>query len=312
MARYPQAWDQLARFRRQKAKLGGWPSWCDVPLSGAYAIVTGGTDRRPDDADVAVVGGIGTWRLSQGIYRYDPDLLEALWTTPIERVPAELLYRLPEWCLYLETPGRSIGSTPLLGAFVWLEWDTHPPHRTELRALLDTADYLYPIILHLTHETLDGCIDAALAEILRHMPETKTLPSGIWTDFRTCLREIWPSLISLVLYLCSQEPDVADESGAARMPVRERPRTREGKLIPASAPAAWVIGARIGAMLRQARSIESAGGTHASPRPHIRRAHFHHYRTGPRSGQQQLVLRWLHPILVGGGDVPVTIHPVKE
>ena len=51
----------------------------------------GGSDRRPDKADVAVVGGLGAWRLTQGVYRYDAELLEALWTTPIERVPAELL-----------------------------------------------------------------------------------------------------------------------------------------------------------------------------------------------------------------------------
>jgi hypothetical protein len=59
-ARHPAAWNQLAEFRRRKQELGGWPGWCDVPLSGAYAIVTGVHPKagRPSAADVAVVGGL--------------------------------------------------------------------------------------------------------------------------------------------------------------------------------------------------------------------------------------------------------------
>lgn len=59
-ARYPKVWDQLAMFRRDKALLGGWPAWCDVPLAGAYAIVSGGQNLPKTAAgDVAAAGGLG-------------------------------------------------------------------------------------------------------------------------------------------------------------------------------------------------------------------------------------------------------------
>ncbi len=39
-------------------------------------------------------------------------------------------------------------------------------------------------------------------------------------------------------------------------------------------------------------------GTHASPRPHIRRGHWHGYWTGPRSGKQKSELRWIAPLML--------------
>jgi hypothetical protein len=301
-------------FRRDKAKLGGWPAWCDVPLAGAYAIVSGGGDlpHLEAAADVAVVGGLGTWRLTQGVYRYDSDLFDALWTTPIERVPVEMLYRLPEWCVYLETKGRMAGQLPLRGAFVWLEHDSNTG-RSELRALLDAGDMLLlPLILHLSDPMLDVCIDAALGEALRHMP-AEPLPAGTWQNAREYMRTLWPPIISLALYLCSVAPDVMDERGAPGMPARPQSRKKDGTIIAASAPKSWVIGSRIGQALRKAAAGERAetGLTHASPRTHVRRAHWHTYLVG--TGRASRKLRWLHPILVSAGaDLPVTIHPVEE
>lgn len=308
--RYPDAWSQLAGFRRDKKALGGWPDWCDVPLSAAYAIVTAGTDRQPSNTDASVVGGLGTWRLTQGVYRFDADLLEALWTTPIERVPAELLYRLPEWCVYLETPGRQFSNARMHGCFVWLEWDVNA-RRTELRTIIDTGDMLYPLILHLLPGgTLEACLDAAMGESLRNMPTDRNMPAGLWEAARDIMRQVWPGIIALTLYLCSDEPDMTNSAGTAATP-RPPTRRKDGTIIPASAPVEWVIGSRLGRQLRQARSQQHQGGEHAAPRPHVRRAHFHHYWTGPKAAGQTLSLRWLHPVLVGAGDVPVTIRSVE-
>jgi hypothetical protein len=76
----------------------------------------------------------------------------------------------------------------------------------------------------------------------------------------------------------------------------------------------------MGAAIRKAKiAIESEdrGGTHASPRPHVRRAHWHTYWTGPRKDPQKRkpVLKWLSPILVNvedGADMPVTIRKVID
>lgn len=79
-----------------------------MPLSGAYTIVSGGGTNRlspKDAAQVSILGALAAWRMTQSIYRFDPNVFAAVWETPIEGdLPVDMLYRLPEWCVYVETP----------------------------------------------------------------------------------------------------------------------------------------------------------------------------------------------------------------
>lgn len=141
--RYPLAWDQIASFRRERKDLGDWPAWCYCPLAGAYAVVSGGGDQVVPPGrglDVGVVGALAAWRATQGVYRIDPDLLPALWDTPVSgALPDDLLFRLPEWCVYVETShAPTIAGERLAGFFAHLEYDANGA-RAELRVLLDQA-----------------------------------------------------------------------------------------------------------------------------------------------------------------------------
>lgn len=107
--RYPRAWIQVEDLRRDRGRgLPAWPDWCYLPLAGAYAIVSGGGERKVSlerSLDIARIGALGAWRVSQGIYSFDADVLDGLWQTPIDgEIPEEILYRLPEWCVYIATP----------------------------------------------------------------------------------------------------------------------------------------------------------------------------------------------------------------
>lgn len=60
---------------------------------------------------------------------------------------------------------------------------------------------------------------------------------------------------------------------------------------------------------------EHQRGTHESPRPHVRRAHWHHFGTDPRDGERKLVVKWLPPIPVNydpGDDLPTVIQFVRK
>ncbi len=49
--------------------------------------------------------------------------------------------------------------------------------------------------------------------------------------------------------------------------------------------------------------------------PHLRKAHWHHYWTGPKSDpdQRKLVVRWIHPVFVGQNETtPVVRRVVNE
>ncbi len=128
--------------------------------------------------------------------------------------------------------------------------------------------------------------------------------------------------LSVILYLCSVSADIADLRGKRKKPGNPRPtKTKKGmRTFPTDGHTTWLVGYRIGATLRLADSEKeterekSAGEkSHASPRPHVRRAHWHSYWTGPRKEpeKQKLILKWIPPVLVGVEDIVPTVRRVE-
>ena len=139
-------------------------------------------------------------------------------------------------------------------------------------------------------------------------------------------------MVQLLLYLCSEEPD---------MPEIEHPdkrRTFSGGVRAPAEPQAWNVGIRIGAALKKAAAAPAAPPASASvdnfsespedpssndhgieqsgrarPRAHIRSAHWTTYWTGPRSGKQTPILRWIPPLPINMNwkdSMPAVVHAV--
>ena len=76
-------------------------------------------------------------------------------------------------------------------------------------------------------------------------------------------------------------------------------RTKQGsRLFAADRPTVWDLGERIGGALRRSVPDKGAPATptnrgHASPRAHLRSAHWHSFWRGPREGERARVVRWL-------------------
>lgn len=132
-------------------------------------------------------------------------------------------------------------------------------------------------------------------------------------------RQTFSSMLQLLLYICSDEPD---------MPEIEHPQRRmrlSGGVRAPEAPRVWDVGVRISTAIRRfngraAVAIESgaASSGHASPRPHVRSAHWHTYWTGPRYAVFPLrkpVMRWIQPLPIGMDwkrELPTNIKVVGE
>lgn len=76
--RYPRAWNQIAQFRADRGKdLPDWPDYVYAPMAAWYAAVSAeaGVSRLPLDRvhDVGLLSALGAWRMTTGIYRFDPD-----------------------------------------------------------------------------------------------------------------------------------------------------------------------------------------------------------------------------------------------
>ncbi|MDR7119747.1 hypothetical protein [Rheinheimera soli] len=297
---YPDAWKQVDVFRQDKGRdLPDWPAWCFMPMAAWYAIVSGGGANRLGldmIGDVAKLAAIGTWRYSQGIYQFDPDFYNAIIdTVPSGDLPSEVLYRLPEWSLYIETPCGKWFDTDMHGFWVHLEWDANT-NRHELRLLLNTDGTLAPVPIHIGKWTLTEAIDRAISEA-----KAQSRIAGIDANLPANLPELMAKqlygIVSLVLYVCSEEPEIDDERQPGTGPRRPTPkRTKQGwRLFPAEKPRIWRVGHETGKNLRQPDIYESDGRT---VRPHLRRAHWHGYWTGPREGDRKFKYKWLPPMLI--------------
>ena len=120
--------------------------------------------------------------------------------------------------------------------------------------------------------------------------------------------------LQIVLYILAQNADIIPDP--EQTTITKRGKTIKDKY---SEIRKWDVGYRIGNELRKQKTIPTdyQGGTHNSPRPHIRRGHWHHFWTGPRNdiSQRKLILKWLSPMAIAVGDdedTPVVFHEVKE
>ncbi|QQR69097.1 MAG: hypothetical protein IPI58_09815 [Alphaproteobacteria bacterium] len=280
-------------------------------MAAAYAIVSGGGPHRLGVGDIAGVSrlaALAAWRPTQGIYRYDPALYAALADTSISGdLPCDILYHLPEWCVYIDTPGQQAYGDRLHGFFAHLERDANSGIE-ELRLLLDTDAGLHPQPLHLGAWTLDEAITRAIelaqANVRSIAPPVPDLPPSLGADIRQTVEP----LISLLLYLCADDAEIGDST---RRPAYPRPiRTKLGwRLFAPDQPTIWDVGVRLGAALRRAYALHDTDQYEIDPqtgrtrpRAHIRRAHWHTYLVGP--GRTARCLRWLPPIAVNVDDVP--------
>lgn len=329
----PGLWVMVDQVRESHSGRGAWPDYCYLPLEHAGVVaaaqvrVSGGQIGAAAFASLASeIATLSAWRMTQGIYRYDPALYPALVDTPLDgALPASIIRRLPEWCVYIETPGLTVpttgGEMQLLGTYAWVDRPQAGDHDI-LILLLDAAG------THLTvsHVPLIGTMPEALASVAREWRAAYARgnsPSMPPESFEALALKTLTPLVSLVLYLCTEEPDISGK-GTPGNPQPVKTRRRGTRLFAAEAPSVWDVGVRMGAALRAAYQRQEMGeeeGENGSPtgrrvRPHVRRAHWHTYISGPRNAPERpRSLKWLPPIAVNlddAGDLPAVIRRVEK
>lgn len=318
-------------IERAKSFGNSWPSWCYAPMwlieGGFLRQQRGSTypanvDAAYENIDMTTAIGyaLSAWRVTQGVYRFDPALLDALWDTPLtgrptdfppilvdgeptqlfsDYVPADLFQRLPEWCVYIETERMWKG--------------------LHLHGFFATATVDFPfmgagllLVMILRNENgkpaISGCglslAESIDVEISEELGSTTTIEPQIErVAGQAASSPHWQAhapLVSLLLYLCSEEPEWADRDGRAEEPgppaMKKNKKGEAFRPLP-KRPVVWETGKKIGAALRQAQERGSSG---RSPSGHVRRAHWHSYWTGPRDKpeERKLKLRWLSPMLI--------------
>ncbi|MFA7329805.1 MAG: hypothetical protein WC326_01910 [Candidatus Delongbacteria bacterium] len=281
------------------------PRLMDIAKESAVRIFGGAT------------AGLFAWRATQGIYRFDPALYQTLldggFDTSRPLPPA--IVRIPEWCVYLETPRLPVPNMAGTGEFyvdgVWAWFDTHTDGVDVLCIML--GDFLFGTP-QITTLRLDQTFDQTKKHIIDAWKKSLAGPKPPVGEENVFVHAALFAVVPLLLYLCSDNADMIQPRQCLPTPLR----TKRGlRYFPPNQPRTWDVGTRIGAALRrgmaaaQEGTIATATGTHASPRPHIRRAHWHTYLVG--QGRLDRRLKWIPPIPINVEDLdqlPATIRPV--
>ena len=183
--------------------------WYDIALQIAEAE---GLELLPVLADMFFAG---TWQYSKGIYTFDPDLLLALLESAIDgNIPADILTRIPEHCVYIDACG---------GFFAQLLYD--PDLHCPLLGLYGAEQVVFVPLIH-------GPLDEALDKY-RKLPRFQNDEDiiGKFTDeIAAQERDFAEKCLNLILYLCSSEPDITTDRQPGYSRYRAEPvKTKKGR-----------------------------------------------------------------------------------
>lgn len=303
---FPELNKTINEFRQDKGKgLPDWANFCFMPIAGWYAITCQQLGKMQlglqDINTMQQIAAVGTWQFGKGVYQFDEDLYKALIGSKIDGdLPSEVLHRLPEWSLYVETPNLVYDHNLVYGFYAWLEQD-QPSGRHELRILLDMADRFISVPLHLGQWSVKEAVDRYLKEAnLQSSLAGYGLLGHTEQEVDNLTADIMP-VLSLLLYICGHEPDLSSLDSPNEHPSRPQPKkTKKGwRLFPAQKVKRWVIGQTVGQQLRQVYDDYNVTGR--TVKAHLRRGHHKTYWTGKRnSDEQKPVSRWIPPAIVGG------------
>jgi len=308
---YPLADQYALKFREAKGTgTFDWPDWCYLPVAASYAIISDEAGRQGLPMSIAAtdIGNLAvllSWRVTKGIYKFDTDILKSLWDVQLNKeIPTEVLFNLPEWCCYIDLEGFGPAQgLDIVGFFVSLEYDTNT-HEPEIRIALASQGEKEPgittIPFHIHSErTIVDMLESSLAFAKKHAP------GGI-SDF-FCDRdiskagELYSPFFSLILYLCSANRDIVGPLKTRKMRQTKNPKKQKRQL-----PVEYRVGTALGSAIRRAQikdlnhEIGRTGGTKG---PHIRKAHYCLYWTGP--GRKVPIVKLIPSLPINIGDEPI-------
>lgn len=316
--RFPNVW-RLADEVRAKFTKGSHLDGSIFSVAEATLVTKKICTDQDEFIDPALVGALVAWRPTKGIFKFNTSLFESLIDTDIKgEIPSNILLRMPSWAVYIETPQTEYMPYPVAGFWAFLSRQgkqnelilvahfREGEQADELK--IDCENDVMSFHLPIGNHPVSDLIQMMFRESKLELDQDSL---DIFTGFIS-------NMLTLLLYLCSEEPDINDFKPATPT---IKYFGKNPRLISSKEPMVWDVGIRIGAALDFSRtedsSLRNTNESNMPVRPHIRRAHWHSFWVG-KKGEQTIRLKWLPPIAVNAKDndpLPAVIRevlPVKE
>lgn len=322
--RYPNVWSLADDLQSRLKTAGKHQEGCIFSDAEGQALSSRlqGLHNHTPDFHPVLFGALVSWRPTKGIYRFHPALYESLVDSYLEgEIPSSLLLRMPGHAVYIETPESDNFPMPFEGFFAYLS-RLGKQDELQLVALLRDCEFVresYPDFqqvrdVHFFSLPLGNHPVSDLVRVHYNRDQPDDHYAAFDEDAKAIHEHQISSMLSLLLYLCSEQPEIDNWTPPEPKAKFFGPKRR---LLAAKEAKSWDVGLRLGATLdlsaKQDRQGATEGGAGVTVRAHIRRAHWHSFWVGKR-GAQTLSLRWLPPIAVntdGPEKLPAVIRQVQ-
>ncbi len=248
----------------------------------------------------------GTWRNSLGVYKIDDDMQDqALGSLIPSETPSSIFTQLPEWCVYMELPkdydllvdaGVTLeggGQKEIDGIRVLGFWALHDKADYSKSDIDVAHDENMALNIMLNLDIPEEHVDNNLITPPLILPLSKglTVNESIKKQYETLIQSdrtkmeldrIFKVTLSMLLWLCVEEPDVSNIKGVqlSREELLKPKYSRHkktGAFVPPNSVTFYEIGKRLGGEIRD--HIERSDGIETvsskRKRPHMRKGHWH-------------------------------------
>lgn len=240
------------------------------------------------------------WLPTKQIYSFNPDFWELLTAKGYDQVvPTEILYKVPYKVMFLEP----------LDAFVCFDRGMKEGELDFRVIAVEKDGSIKNIATFVVREgqTLDECIDATIDETRVSLNEK----FGGEFNQLSMDRELLSKALQGVLYICASNADVGTSEG--------KKHSTNNLSKPIARVSRWIVGDVIIKTLgaeKNSGSSERVGVNQdrvaITVRPHVRRAHWHHYWKGS-GASRELILKWVPPVYVNKnlGEIVPSVTKIK-
>lgn len=270
---------------------------------------------------------LASWARCRHVYDIEPTVAqELLMQSAADAIPTQAVMRMPYPCMYIRLPVTSFAYDrdghmipDILDGFMAHHTYTWNNEGKLMDMLGLTGVFISPKtgqltgISHSCGLAYDTISEAMSCLTLYSLDDDSEVDEATAIEIKAHLAKTLSQMINALLYVNYQSTD---------QEITYRPPSggRGQKIGPnTNLETRHLVGVRMGAALREAqvryeKSKDAVSHTGRSVTPHIRRAHWHHYWTGPLKGflgheGQTLEVRWVAPVFVcGDGSEIEVVH----
>lgn len=261
----------------------------------------------------ATAASIHEWCKYRQIYRFEKDIADAICQSDAASLPIDTLEHLPYPSLMLQCQNMVVSEE------TGESWDkilvTIAKDALVINIVDDNSEH--PTISAMTF--MMSKRTRTVRDMFNKTQYMFAKQRGAPDPDREIRENLFMTTLALLAYIASSPDDITTETPAQIKGIMARPTPKPTKV--ADHDTVNIVGETVVRQFvksRDAYERERASKMtqhHRTPAPHMRRAHWHHFWTGPRDGERKLVCHWVPPTFVNAklatGEMRTTINVVS-